>query len=758
MSERKRLKFKFQAKILIPVVIVMGLFLVGALWMVSSLIQRQLRLENKISLLNTETLVTNAFELHAAYMAEQFSPKPEESSFYSIAQHLDRDPTNEAWRDTMLYSFGSILDSTPVEGTSIILFTDSSGQLLARTNRATGLNAEQFYSACVPLVAETLKAGNTAVRTLQVENSLFDVTVVPCVDLEKNVLGSLVFGVELKDAAAQEFKFPNGEIAFIAHNRVVASTFHNRDIDAKLLEEYQLLTTPASRAGEAEDLSLILQHEHFGALPGQFPRFYGHGDAGYLLLSSYEQPWQSFRVAQRDLLLFSALGVMLGTAIVWLVVRRVTEPLRQLRDSAEAIGRGDFSRRIHIHSGDELGELAAVFNDTTENLQESTAQLERTVETLRTTQAQLIHSEKLSAVGEFVAGVAHELNNPLTALIGFAELVQMSEVDDDTRSSLKRISNSAERCHKIVQSLLSFARQHPPERKVTNINAIVDSVVEILIYELRTSNIELVRELSPQLPRLLVDPHQIQQVFLNIVNNARQAIEAHRPRGVVRISTRAEGRRVRVRFQDDGPGISEENLRKIFNPFFTTKPVGKGTGLGLSLSYGIIQEHGGVISAESTPGQGTTFIIDLPITNQSETVIEETVPAPPRPARGKGRKVLVVDDEVDILVFVDEILRRSDYETQTATDGESALGHLGSRRFDLIISDWKMPGLGGQQLYQRLLETDPQTAAKMIFMTGDVLSEKTEKYLSDQGKTCLAKPFSMAEFQRVVDEFFDKRT
>jgi CheY-like chemotaxis protein len=180
--------------------------------------------------------------------------------------------------------------------------------------------------------------------------------------------------------------------------------------------------------------------------------------------------------------------------------------------------------------------------------------------------------------------------------------------------------------------------------------------------------------------------------------------------------------------------------------------------LGLSLSYGIIQEHGGVISAESTPGQGTTFIIDLPITNQSETVIEETVPAPPRPARGKGRKVLVVDDEVDILVFVDEILRRSDYETQTATDGESALGHLGSRRFDLIISDWKMPGLGGQQLYQRLLETDPQTAAKMIFMTGDVLSEKTEKYLSDQGKTCLAKPFSMAEFQRVVDEFFDKRT
>jgi signal transduction histidine kinase len=757
MAERKRPKFKFQAKILIPVAVVMGLFLLGALWMVSSLIQRQLRGENKLSLLNTETLVINAFERHAAYMAEQFSHKPEESSFYSIAQHLDREPTNEGWRSTMADRFGSILDSTPVEGTSIILFTDSAGQLLARTNRANGLNPEQFYSACVPLVAETLKAGKTAVRTLQVKNLLFDVAVVPCLDSETNLLGSLVFGVELKDAAARQFKFPNGEIAFIASNRVVASTFHNRDRDAELLDEYQRLTAPASRAGEAEDLSLILHHEHFGALPGQFPGFYGNGDAGYLLLSSYEQPWQSFRNGQRDLLFFSALGIILSTAIVWLMVRRVTEPLRQLRDSAEAIGRGDFSRRINIHSGDELGELAAVFNQTTENLQASTAQLEKTVETLRATQAQLIHSEKLSAVGEFVAGVAHELNNPLTALIGFAELVQMSDVDGDTRSSLKRISNSAERCHKIVQSLLSFARQHPPERKLTNINAIIDSVVEILIYELRTNNIEVVRELSPQLPRLLVDPHQIQQVFLNIVNNARQAIESHRSRGVVRISSRAEGRRVRVRFQDDGPGISEENLRKIFNPFFTTKPVGKGTGLGLSLSYGIIQEHGGIISAESTPGQGTTFIIDLPITNQSETVIQETVPALPPPARGKGRKVLVVDDEEDILTFVNEILRRGGYKIQTAADGESALRHLGRERFDLVISDWKMPGLGGQELYQRLLETDPQTAAKMIFMTGDVLSETTEKYLSDQGKTCLAKPFSMAEFQRVVDEVFEKR-
>jgi two-component system, NtrC family, sensor kinase len=741
MAEARPLKLRFQAKVLIPVAFVVGLFLVGDLWLVSTLIQRQLRVQNKQSLLGMETLVTNAFERHADALLEQLSPRAEESSFYLIAQSLDRDPTNATGRDTMIGRFADILNSTHAEGISVILFTDPAGQLLARTNLSSRLDARQFYSACEPLVAETLAAGKAAVRIIQLGDSLLDVVVVPCLDPDKHTLGALIFGLELTDSVARQFNIPNSEIAFIARNRVAASTFSSRATDVDLLSKYRRLTAPASGARQAEDLDLILERKHFVALYSRFPRFYGYGDAQYLLLSSYEQPWQSFRDNQRDLLLFSALGILVSTTIVWLVVRRVTEPLRQLRDSAEAIGRGDFSKRIEIQPGDELGELAAVFNQTAQNLWESTAKLERTVETLRNTQAQLIHSEKLSAVGEFVAGVAHELNNPLTALIGFAELVQMSNVDDNARASLKRISNSAERCHKIVQSLLSFARQHPPEQKLTNINTIVDSVLEILSYDLRTSNIAVVRELSPNLPRLLVDPHQIQQVFLNIVNNARQAIEASRSRGTVRVTTRAEGERVRIRFQDDGPGISPENLKKIFNPFFTTKPVGKGTGLGLSLSYGIIQEHGGNISAESTPGKGTTFIIDLPITNQAEPVAEVAALVAPPPARGNGRKVLVVDDEEDILIFVDEILRRAGYAIKTATDGQRALDHLGRERFDLIISDWKMPGMSGQQLYQRLLETDPQSAKNMIFMTGDVLSDKSYEFQDSHGNITYRSTF-----------------
>ncbi len=748
MAAWRRLNLKFQSKVLIPVATVMVLFLAGTLWLVNSRIQAQLQNENQLALHNTATLFGANFQRRAESLLRQFSAITNQPDFFALAQKFNGHDDRETARKSMQ----EFLDGPQFKDTSIALFTDPGGRWLAGTTN------EAFVAACAPLLKSVLEKNAPDERVVQVKDSLFEVVAAPSSlpSLSNgSLLGALVVGLELGDATAHELKSPNTQIAFIANDKVVACTFGDASLNPTIWQEYKRLQVPAPLMDDAQDYSLILHGNHYAALPGQFPRFIGQGSAGYLMVSSYEQSWAAFHQTQRVLLLFSLAGLAAGAVIVWLLVRRVTEPLRQLRDSAEAVGRGDFSRRIDIQSKDELGELAAVFNQMTGNLQKSLAQLEKTVEILRATQAQLSHSEKLSAVGEFVAGVAHELNNPLTALIGYAELLQMSTVSDDDRASLKCISSSAERCHKIVQSLLSFARQHPPERKVSNVNALVDAVIEILIYDLRTNNIRVEKELSPQLPRLLLDPHQIQQVFLNIVNNARQAIEAHRPRGLIRITTSAAGQRVRITFQDDGPGISEENLAKIFNPFFTTKPVGKGTGLGLSLSYGIIQEHGGSISAASKLGHGTTFIIELPITNSSEDISAASAELPPPPlAQGKGRKVLVVDDEVDILNLASQILSRQDYRVQTAVDGESALRHLAAERFDLIISDWKMPGLNGQQRFERLLATDAQAASRMVFMTGDVLSEKTEKFLRENGKTCLAKPFSIADFQNVVNDMF----
>jgi two-component system NtrC family sensor kinase len=281
-------------------------------------------------------------------------------------------------------------------------------------------------------------------------------------------------------------------------------------------------------------------------------------------------------------------------------------------------------------------------------------------------------------------------------------------------------------------------------------------VVEILAYQMRTSNIEVITQLDPKLPQAMVDQHQIQQVFLNIVNNARQAIEDHRPKGCVRISSGVAGKNVRITIQDDGPGIRDENLSKLFDPFFTTKEVGKGTGLGLSLCYGIVKEHGGTIQVRSKYGEGATFIIELPIAADTEHCPKqngnEPVGTPKQHLTGNGRKVLVIDDEEPILQMVSEVLSRSGYQVDVASDGETALKRLNHRCYDLAICDWKMPGLNGRQVYERIRTTDSALSDRLIFMTGDVINDRIQEFLKQEKKLCLAKPFSIAEFEEAVEQ------
>jgi signal transduction histidine kinase/CheY-like chemotaxis protein len=424
-----------------------------------------------------------------------------------------------------------------------------------------------------------------------------------------------------------------------------------------------------------------------------------------------------------------------------------------LRDSAEAVGRGDYSKRVEVASRDEYGELATAFNQMTENIQTSNQELEKTVATLKATQDQLIQSEKLSGIGEFVAGVAHELNNPLTSVMGFSELLQQGEMPEQQRRYLDVIFKSAKRCQKIVQSLLSFARRHAPERKIVCVNEIVESAVEILQYQMRTSNIEVFTQLDSHLPASEVDPHQMQQVFLNIINNARQAMEAQEAKNWLRVRTESADGRVRIIFQDNGPGIAPDNLKRIFNPFFTTKEVGKGTGLGLSLCYGIVSEHGGSITPYSQLGEGATFVIELPIANGLPDAAAPKADAPPRPEtpqEGVGKRVLVIDDEDAILQMIREALTRSGYRVDVAHDGESALRRLGQYHYDLALCDWKMPGLNGQQVYERLKESNPEMSRRLIFITGDMVNQNTQDFLRSRDKICLSKPFTLVEFRSAI--------
>jgi CheY-like chemotaxis protein len=205
---------------------------------------------------------------------------------------------------------------------------------------------------------------------------------------------------------------------------------------------------------------------------------------------------------------------------------------------------------------------------------------------------------------------------------------------------------------------------------------------------------------------------------------------------------------------DNGPGIAPENLKRIFNPFFTTKEVGKGTGLGLSLCYGIVSEHGGTITPSSTYGEGATFVVELPITQHAPNPVEKT--ALPSTAElsneGVGKRVLVVDDEDMILQMVREILTRNGYKVDIAHDGESALRRLSQYHYDLALCDWKMPGLSGEQVYERLHASNPEMSKRLIFITGDVVNEKVQEFLRARNKVCLSKPFTLVEFRSAIDQ------
>ncbi|HTY61129.1 MAG TPA: ATP-binding protein [Acidobacteriota bacterium] len=376
----------------------------------------------------------------------------------------------------------------------------------------------------------------------------------------------------------------------------------------------------------------------------------------------------------------------------------------------------------------------------------------------RQLQQQLIQSEKLSAIGELISGIAHELNNPLTGVMGYSQLLQLrKDLDDRAKDNLLKINNLALRCQKIVQNLLSFARKQKPERTLSDINDILEKTVELRSYELQVNNIELTRELDRHLPKTIADAHQLQQVFLNVLTNAEQAmLEAHgKGHLTIRTSLNTANARIVVEVIDDGPGIPENYLTRIFDPFFTTKEVGKGTGLGLSLSYGMIKEHGGNIYARSKLGEGATFVIELPIIMRIQEE-KPTLEMPPQALQFeklvRGKRILVVDDEKYILDFFVEVFQALPLQVDTASNGHAAMQKMQGTDYDLIITDFKMPQMSGKDLFNWIKENRPQNANRIIFVTGDTVSAETRSFFENNQNRFLAKPFKIEEVKEAVQQ------
>jgi signal transduction histidine kinase/ActR/RegA family two-component response regulator len=456
----------------------------------------------------------------------------------------------------------------------------------------------------------------------------------------------------------------------------------------------------------------------------------------------------------------------------------------QVHDAAigvlEVVNKCD-NRGFDDHDIEMLETLAAHAAVAIENAR-LYQQLQNQMAALQDAQARLVQSEKLAAIGELIAGVAHELNNPLTTIIGYSELLYSLAEDKETSNDLKRIVTQGQRAATIVRNLLDFSRQRKSERQTVQINSLVQQTLNLVDYDFRNQNITIEADLDPNLPTALADPSQFQQVLVNLLTNARQALAHANKEGRLSITTR----RVQVSFddhpttnqsvprprqdavrlivQDNGPGIPAEHLSRIFNPFFTTKGPGEGTGLGLSVCHGIISEHHGNIWAESLPGQGTRFFVELPATSHQpsatpgSSVCPSTAASAPIEIRQdkKDVKVLVVEDEKDLLLLTSRIFHDNGYTVDAVSNGKIARACLLEMDYDVVVCDIRLPGLDGLNLYKTIRVENPKMSHRFIFVTGDIVNRTTQTFLNQNNLVSVSKPFQPADILTQVHHLLSR--
>ena len=369
----------------------------------------------------------------------------------------------------------------------------------------------------------------------------------------------------------------------------------------------------------------------------------------------------------------------------------------------------------------------------------------RAYEDLRKTQEQLLQSEKMSAVGQLIAGVAHELNNPLTAILGYAQLLESEGLNDRAQDYVSKLFKQAQRTHRVVQNLLSFARQRKPQRDEVDIRKVLDETLALRDYDLKINNINVERDLPSEPALVIADPHQIEQVFLNIINNSVDAILETGRAGKLKIRISSVGGHIRTQFTDDGAGIKDP--KRIFDPFYTTKSIGKGTGLGLSICYGIVKEHGGDITANNAPEGGAMIEVRLPAVASAQVELESPKPAPRLHEGATNGRVLLVEEEEAVLEFERDVLAGAGATVVTARTSEDVKTRLLSEPFDALIMSGNMPGQwNAKESYQWLKENCPLLEGHVLYtFSNGVEPGAGRAFLQENNVPFLVKPFEVAE-------------
>jgi PAS domain S-box-containing protein len=394
-------------------------------------------------------------------------------------------------------------------------------------------------------------------------------------------------------------------------------------------------------------------------------------------------------------------------------------------------------------------------------------EVHRDITSRRQIESRLFHSERLAALGQMVSGIAHELNNALTSIFGYAQLVRKRTRNFEWEMETRYILEEGDRARRIARNLLLFARGSEGERTRVNLNEIVNRMVEMRGHELRLGNISIELELDEHLAETIADAAQVQQALLNLVLNAEQAILQAKDGGHIWIRTRSiSAGRIALEVADDGPGVSPEMKLRIFDPFFTTKPAGVGTGLGLSILYGIVHQHGGEVSVENRPGGGAVFTVELP------SATHTSVSDPTKPyligastsgdvahkTKTRGSRILVVEDEPTIARLIADILSEEGHLVDTVLDSREGLELAVSHPYDLVVCDLRMPHLDGRAFYRQLANSENHLQHRLIFVTGDTLAPRTVDFLRKCGLPYIAKPFLIEELKQVVTHSLDKKS
>jgi PAS domain S-box-containing protein len=397
----------------------------------------------------------------------------------------------------------------------------------------------------------------------------------------------------------------------------------------------------------------------------------------------------------------------------------------------------------HIEMDDRPVIVGSILDLTATKAAE--AELERSREAL-------IQSERLNALGSLLAGVSHELNNPLAVVVAQAHVLEELLAGTAHAQRASRVRNAAERCARIVRTFLAMARQRQPQRRSTDINELIGAVLDIAGYGLRTAGIEVETRFAAGLPALDVDPDQMHQVFLNLIVNAQHALQERPGPRRIEIETSRMGNEAQIVVADNGPGVPAEIRNRIFDPFFTTKPQGAGTGIGLSFSLGVVQAHSGRLELIEE-SQGARFRVLLPVESRTAPEPAETVVA--YSSAGNGRSALVVDDEREVGEAMAEFLQAEGFAVTTVDDGASAKAALTGRPFDVVFCDLRMPDIDGPSLFDWACRAVPGIAERFVFVTGDTLGDAAARFLERAGRPVVEKPFSRDSIRQVLSGLQD---